>query len=261
MDIIRKIPTTVLYPDMREVPKETEVVSEHILDILVNERPVYRLVCSKNHLKELVVGRLKTDGLIESTDDVDRIFFCKYENEASVFLNRDISWQENAVNPELSCCTGNRVLSAARKSGLKKLPKYEWRREWVFELAGEFAKGTDLHDRTCGTHACILAMEGKALFTGEDIGRHNAVDKAVGYAMQNGIELGRCMLFTSGRVPTDMVEKVIAAGVPILVSKAAPTAESAKMAARYGLTLICRARPDRCEILRQGDGSFVSENE
>ena len=252
MDIIKKIPTTVLYPDMREMTEEAETVSEHIFGILVNERPAYRLVCSKNHLKELVTGRLKTDGLIESTDDIDRIFFCKYENEASVFLNRDVSWEETTVNPDLTCCTGNRVLSAAKKGILKKLPKYEWRREWVFELAREFAKGTALHDRTFGTHACILAAEGKTLFTGEDIGRHNAVDKAVGYAMLNGIELGKCMLFTSGRVPTDMVEKVIAAGVPVLVSKAVPTAESAEMAAEYGLTLICRARPDRCEIMRLG---------
>ena len=74
------------------------------------------------------------------------------------------------------------------------------------------------------------------------------MDKAVGYALLNGIPLSECMVFTSGRVPVDMVEKVIAAGIPVLVSKSVPTAESVELAKKYNLTLICKAWPDRCEV-------------
>ena len=56
------------------------------------------------------------------------------------------------------------------------------------------------------------------------------------------------MLFTTGRVPTDMVEKVIVAGVPVLISKAVPTENAVLLAGEYGLNLICRAWPDRFEI-------------
>ena len=56
------------------------------------------------------------------------------------------------------------------------------------------------------------------------------------------------MLFTSGRVPVDMVQKVISAGIPVLVSKSVPTAESVELAREYGLNLVCRAWPDKCEI-------------
>ena len=64
-----------------------------------------------------------------------------------------------------------------------------------------------------------IVKKRKNHFKAEDIGRHNAVDKAVGYAVLNDIPLSGCMIFTSGRVPVDMVEKVIVAGIPVLVSK------------------------------------------
>ncbi len=250
MNHTEESPVSILYPDGKKVQGEAEIVSEHNLTVLINEKAAYRLVCTKDHLKELVAGRLKTDGFIESADDIYRIYFCKYENEASVFLNREIAWEET-LQADLTCCTGNRVYAAGRRAELKKLPSHEMHPEWVFALTEEFGRGTKLHDRTAGVHVCILAREGKILFVSEDIGRHNAVDKAVGYALLNGIPLLECMIFTSGRVPTDMVEKVIAAGIPVLVSKSVPTAESVRMAKDHGLSLICRAWPDKCEIFAE----------
>ena len=131
---------------------------------------------------------------------------------------------------------------------MKKLPKHNWKPEWIFTLSEEFKNIKGIHDLTGGSHICILAREGKTLHVSEDIGRHNAVDKAVGYALNNDIPLHECMLFTSGRVPVDMAEKVIAAGVPVLVSKSVPTAEAVELAKEYGLTLICRAWPDKFEL-------------
>ena len=242
-----ELPVSILYPDGKRVSGEAEIVSEHNLTVLINEKAAYRLVCTKDNLKELVAGRLKTDGIIESAEDIYRIYFCKYENEASVFLNKEIAWEET-LRSDLTCCTGNRVYAEGKRAGLKKLSPKKVCPEWVFALTEEFGKGTKIHDRTAGVHVCMLAREGEILFVSEDIGRHNAVDKVVGYALLNRISLNECMIFTSGRVPVDMVEKVIAAGIPVLVSKSVPTAESVKMAGEYGLVLICRAWPDKCEI-------------
>ena len=80
---------------------------------------------------------------------------------------------------------------------------------------------------------------GKILYRCEDLGRHNALDKAVGCALTEGVPLAECVLFTSGRVPLDMVRKAIRAGVPVLVSKSMPTVQSAELAAEYGLQLVC----------------------
>ena len=74
------------------------------------------------------------------------------------------------------------------------------------------------------------------------------MDKVIGYAVLHHIAFEKCIVFTSGRVPTDMVMKVIAVGIPILVSKAVPTDAAIELAQLRGLTLICRAWEDSFEI-------------
>ncbi len=249
MDNAKELTAQVRYWDGRKGVEEIAVISEHILDVIINEKRIYKIICTKSDLKELVAGRLVTDGLIKKADDIRDIFFCKYENEVNVFLDPEMTWKET-VHDVSTCCAGNRTF--LRQNGadrLRKLPTCEWKPEWVFALAEEFGRGSKIHDMTGGCHVSILAREGKTLCVCEDIGRHNAVDKAVGYALLNDIPLLECMIFTSGRVPVDMVEKVIAAGIPVLVSKSSPTEQSVKLAEEYGLTLICKAWPDRYEKL------------
>lgn len=227
---------------------ENAVLKEHVLSIIVNENRAFRLVCTKTSLEELVLGRLFTEGLIESASDIYKMFFCPSENEARVFLDHEIDWEEWS-GAEPSCCTANRVfLSLSGKKELRPVPSLSWKPEWIFALSQRFLLGMELHRATQGTHSCFLSRGGEILFTAEDIGRHNAIDKAIGFAVRNGIPLSECLLFTSGRVPVDMVQKVISAGVPVLVSKAVPTAESIELAKEYSLTLICRAYPDQFEV-------------
>ena len=248
MDNVNEVSARVLYPDGSSRPGDISVLSEHVLTVIVNEKPVYRLVCTKSHIRELVYGRLLTDGLIGDAEEIVKIYICEMENRARVFLDHMISWEET-IREDLTCCTGNKVYaSSERKTELKTLSGSKWHPEWVFRLAGEFGKGTELHRLTGGNHICFLAREGQTCFVSEDIGRHNSVDKAVGYALLHQIPLSECLLFTSGRVPVDMVEKVIAAGVPVLISKSVPTKESLELAKEYGLTLICMAWPDQCVL-------------
>lgn len=212
--------------------RESFVVREHSLSVLVDGTPAFQCVCTRTDLRELVIGRLFTERIISSVGNIEEIHFSEHENEACVFLKGETS----------------PFIGSRREHLSKLLPVAEVRREWIFALAKEFSRETKLHHATQGTHSCFLGRKGAVLFSCEDIGRHNAVDKAVGYALINKIPLGECMLFCSGRVPTDMVEKVAVSGIPVLLSKAVPTAESIALADSYGLTLICRAWPDQCEI-------------
>ncbi len=229
MDNVKELSVQVQYRDGKKGVEEIAVIFEHVLDVVINGQRIYRIVCTKSDLKELVTGRLVTDGLIKKKDDIRDLFLCKSGNEVSVISDPEITPYPNVTDR------------------LRKLPMCEWKPEWVFALADEFGRGSKIHDMTGASHVSVLAREGKTLCVCEDIGRHNAVDKAVGYAILNDIPLSECMIFTSGRVPVDMVEKIIAAGIPVLVSKSSATEQSVKLAEEYGLTLICKAWPDRYE--------------
>ena len=102
-----------------------------------------------------------------------------------------------------------------------------------------FWQGLPLYRATHAVHSCLLLRAGKILYRCEDLGRHNALDKAVGSVLLAGVSLSECVLYTSGRVPMDMVRKAIRAGVPALVSKTMPTVQSLELAAEYGLQFVC----------------------
>ena len=105
-----------------------------------------------------------------------------------------------------------------------------------------------IHGKTWATHSCFLARRDDLLFECEDIGRHNALDKAIGYALRHGIDLKECIIYSSGRIPTDMAIKAVRAGIPLLASKASPSREAVTLAKGYGLTLVCAARRDRMKL-------------
>ncbi len=231
--------------------KEAEVLTEHLLEVYVNERLTMKVVCLPEYLAELVLGRLLTEGIVSGPDEIKSVYLCENGCRARVYLTKtpDRSPREFTETTP-SCCTGSHILNDLFITQEKPLPvrPIPWKAEWVFSLADLFAEGTPLHDKTCGTHSCFLASGGKTLFWCEDIGRHNALDKAIGYAFRSGIDLSRCMVYSSGRLPVDMTVKAIRAGIPILASKAVPTAEAVALAKEYHLTLLCAARRDSMRL-------------
>jgi FdhD protein len=225
----------------------SQIVREHFMDLVIQEELAAKLVCTPSCLTELAVGRMLTEGIISDISEIESIYICNAGSKAKVFLTHPIILK-SFVEQEPTCCTGNRMLLRAESEKLQKLAKAEWKPEWIFALADEFASGSKIHRATSGTHSCYLGIEGQVVYSVEDIGRHNAMDKAIGYAALNGMERSKCILYTTGRVPTDMIKKAVAARIPVLVSKAVPTDEAVQMAAYYNLTLICKAWPDRFEV-------------
>lgn len=231
------------------------VLTEHILDVYLNDRLTMKLVCIPQYLTELVLGRLLTEGILEDASDVEQIYICEHGRRARVVLlekegKNDSASTEPFTELTPSCCTGNHILNDYFLTGkpVKPVTPIFWKAEQVFDLADRFHAGMPLHGQTWATHSCFLAKDGQLLFQCEDIGRHNALDKAIGYALRHGIPLSRCMVYSSGRIPTDMAMKAIRAGIPILASKASPTAEAIALAKEYGLTLVCAARRDRMKL-------------
>lgn len=244
---------------------ECRIVVEHSVNVFLNEKLILKLACTPSDLAELVIGRLISEGYVETTDEIDMIYICSSGKRIRVFLKEGMALNlKRAVEEVPTCCTDNRVFlrnenaknieprdgegDTRERLPVQKLQKAEWRSEWIFALANEFLSDSKIHKTTHGTHSCYLSVQGEILFTGEDIGRHNAMDKVIGYAAMQGLKREACILYTSGRVSTDMVRKAIMARIPVLVSKAVPTDAAVELARAYGLTLICKAWPDRYEV-------------
>lgn len=223
-----------------------DVLAEHSVAVCINGIPAGNITCIPEHLELLILGRMLTEGIITSMEDV-----CK------------VQLSDNARTIEVSLCngcgsdfSGQTVLkgnhtgndSCIADKDISPVTPIYWKPEWIFHMADCFAAGTPLHEKTWATHSCILGREGDILFTCEDISRHNALDKVIGFALKNNISLKACMVYSSGRIPTDMAAKGIRAGIPILVSKASPTAAAVSLASHCNLTLICAARKDRMKL-------------
>lgn len=222
---------------------ERTLAAEHAAAILVNEQPAFRVVCTPELLPQLALGRLLTEGWITSADEVERVAVCAQGLKISVQLRHPLAAAEQAGQEVPSCCTDNLTLaSPVRLPPLAPVPQREIPAAWVDALADAMGQGLPLYRATHAVHSCLLLRAGKILYRCEDLGRHNALDKAVGCALTEGVPLAECVLFTSGRVPVDMVRKAIRAGVPALVSKSMPTVQSLELAEEYGLKLFIRQK-------------------
>ena len=208
---------------------EVDVAVEESFDIVLNSDRIAALPASPVQLKELAIGFLIDEGIVDGLEDIASI---RHENKA------------------LKCETRNgkanlgQRLSGAEVAGLKKIQS-DVRME-----AGTISSAVDLLNqsakiwrRTGATHISMICdLEGRVLASCEDVSRSSSVDKTIGAALLSGHDLSKCALITSGRLSVAMVAKAARAGFSILISKSAPMNSGVELAERIGLTLIGFAR-------------------
>ena len=251
LDLTRETTYTYIDRDGSTRHQPDPVLVEHLIDIFINERLTMKVVCTPQYLVELVLGRLLSEGIISDINAVEQLYLCKTGQRAKVTLtDHTIRADSEFVETTPSCCTGNHTLNGnfVRYGGLADVTPIPWHQDWIFALADRFSKGTELHSQTWATHSCFLAQGEELLFSCEDIGRHNALDKVIGYGLRHGVDLTKCIVYSSGRIPTDMVEKAIRAGIPIFCTKATPTWDAVQLAQTHCLTLIGCARQRQMKV-------------
>lgn len=227
------------------------VIVEHHLDAYINDQLAFKLVCTPEKLDALVLGFLLSEGYIEKPDEIEFIYVCESGERVKVQLNKPLALPEidhDTGSNSISCGNNRKIRQAAYAKSLISIPVHDWSHETVSMLANACNRNAGLFAETGGTHCCAMSISGELTFICEDIGRHNAVDKAIGQALMEEKNLAEAILFTTGRIPSDMVIKAIRSGIPVIASHSAPTDEAVLLARQFNLTLIGFVRGKRMNL-------------
>ena len=236
---------------------QDSLAAEEPMEIRVNGAPLTVTMRTPGHDLELAAGFLLTEGIIDNASQIGAMRVADALPGARSNLV-EVDLQESQFDPEdlqrnffaASSCgiCGKASIDAIRRRGLKQ-PNREFRvaPETLCGLPEVIREEQAVFERTGGLHAAGLFDEqGQLLALREDIGRHNAVDKIVGWALREGrLPLSRSIMLVSGRGGFEIIQKALAAGVPVLASVSAPSGLAVKLARELGMTLIGFLRGQR----------------
>ena len=233
----RRVSYTGFYDDESR-PVRGVVPAEAVITLHVNGKTLVRLICTPTNLKNLALGFLFNEGLIEGLDDVAVVELCSGGEGVDVWLTSDI--ETPAVRSITSGCSGGMTWEDMRSVEHHIDSRLIVSPGEVTALMERLSDEAALYHRAGGVHTAALAAVGEEgmICIAEDVGRHNALDKIAGSCLRNGRSTEGCILLTSGRVSSEMVSKVAHMGVPVVASRTSPTTLSIDLAAAWGITLI-----------------------
>ncbi len=221
------------------------VASEKRLRIKVNGVDVIKLFCSPVMIRELVVGFFMTEGLIKGSFCAERMSI-EYGEEIVVDIpaEGEVSLEGSTIT---SGCVGGVTFehSEARIEVRKDL---HISKNQLRNLFTKFQKASSLYNQTGCIHSAAVSDGKEIIVLAEDIGRHNAVDKAIGYCILENIGLDDKIMLVSGRLSSEMASKCSRWAIPIVASRTAPTERAVKLALKRGITMIGFMRGTRFNI-------------
>jgi FdhD protein len=224
-----------------------EVVDEALVCISVNGEEVVTFMCSPNDLKEMAVGFLYNEEIIDSIDDVRSIHISKQNSCVDVWLK-----QENKRLPERKIITagcGGGItfddLSAHHDPLISDMTATSAE---LAALMRQMHMGAKLYHRARGIHTAALGEELALTIQVEDVGRHNCLDKLAGVALLSDIQTHNRVLLSSGRISSEMINKARRLKTPIVCSRTSPTSLSVALAEMWNLTIVAYLRKDRMRV-------------
>ena len=229
-------------------PLDDYLAGEEPLEIRIGDLPLTVTMRTSGHDEELAAGFCLTEGLITSRAEIASV---QHENAVGsnivlVTLAPNVAFDAQAHRRNFytaSSCgiCGKASIEAVRLRNIKPPnPECIVNPEVLCELPDRLRAAQQVFSRTGGLHAAALfSSTGELLAVREDIGRHNAVDKVIGWALMQGlVPLSNVLLLVSGRGGFEIVQKALAAGVPLLASVSAPSDLAVRLAREFGMTLV-----------------------
>jgi FdhD protein len=215
---------------------------EFPLTIMINGEQLVTVLCSPGDLEALAVGFLFSEGIIRAKEEITGLLL---DSERGIVRIRTA--EDKLADGKLfmkrvlttGCGRGMAFYSYADLDRKKKvLSDLRVTPEEVLSLSRRFQVASDLYKSTHGVHSAALCDTREVLVFAEDIGRHNAVDKVLGRCLLDGIAVTDRILVTSGRTSSEILFKAAGSGIPVLISKSAPTDMGVELAQELGITLI-----------------------
>jgi FdhD protein len=235
------------------------IASEAPLEVRIDGRPVTVLMRTPGHDEELVRGFLYNEGVVSSAGDfisVGPVHESPEDVGGSVINvqlapHRQDRTLDRAFYSNASCgVCGKKTIESLEVKGAIAASHLRVEPAVLNGLPEKLRDSQATFAQTGGVHASgLFTPGGELVLLREDVGRHNALDKIIGWALAEGrLPLADHVLLVSGRVSYEIVQKAVVAGIPFIAAVGAPSSLAVDLAERFGLTLVGFLKPDRMNV-------------
>lgn len=241
--------------DHTGAPLEISVVEERPLTIFLNSQEIVTAMTIGDYPQYLALGFLRNQGMLADTDIVTGV---DYDEELETVVVRTIAETSHEEKLKKKTRTSGCAVGTTfgdMMEGLEglSLPQTLVKTSDLYALAHKINRTPSLYLEAGAIHGTVLCQGAQPLVYMEDVGRHNAVDKIAGWMFETGTLAGDKVLYTTGRLTSEMVIKTALMGIPVLASRSGFTAWGVEIAQQVGLTLIGRMRGQRFVCLAGED--------
>jgi FdhD protein len=242
--------------DILAIEEPLEIRISYVKDFQRIESNLSVTMRTPGNDEELALGFLFTEGIIQSIDQITSVNSTE-ENVIIVSFREDVNFEmkklERHFYTSSSCgVCGKTSIEAIKTIGLlnKKETDISFKVSDIYNLPGILRQQQSVFDQTGGLHAsAIFNSDGQIIILKEDVGRHNALDKLIGAALQKKIlPLNNYLLLLSGRASFELIQKAVMAGINIVAAVGAPSSLAVELAKERNMTLIGFLRNERFNI-------------
>jgi len=250
-----RLTRTVQGVDHNGEDTQIAVVEERPLTIFLNSQEIVTAMTIGDYPDYLALGFLRNQGMLLADDEITGVEFDEELETVVVRTARQTSYEEKLKKKTRTsgCAVG--TVFGDMMEGLEDvtLPRTTLRTSWLYDLAARINRTPSLYLEAGAIHGTVLCRENSPLVYMEDVGRHNAVDKIAGWMLSERESAADKILYTTGRLTSEMVIKTAMMGIPVLASRSGFTAWGVEIAREVGLTLIGRMRGQRFVCLSGED--------
>ncbi|MBP6817780.1 MAG: formate dehydrogenase accessory sulfurtransferase FdhD [Ferrovibrio sp.] len=227
---------------------ETRVPVERPLTLFLNGQEIVTMMTIGDYPDYLALGYLINQRMLLPEDEVTGIDFDAEIETIVVRTARRTDYEERLKKKTQTsgCAQGTvfgNMMEAVESVALD--PQAELKTSWIYSLSKQINLTPSLYLEAGAIHGCVLCEGERPLIYMEDVGRHNAIDKIAGYMRVHGLSAAGKIMYTTGRLTSEMVIKTAQMGIPILISRSGFTAWGVQLARQIGMTLIGRAKGKR----------------